>query len=694
MRLKLGLVVVSAALLLLSGLHPGTLPYMQGETRYSDAVTAHWPNALFLRESLLRGEFPLWRETTMGGQPFAANPLNKTAYPPQWLVILLPSALHLDLLIVLHLLIAAAGMWRWLRVVGLHDEAAAFGALAYALAPRVLGHLAAGHLDVLYALAWWPWLMVGVVRCVGTGYIPSLQRRGTVLTALQFGMVAALCALADVRVALFAFISAGVYGAYLLLVHQQDENSRQIQQSRVSTSARRLFPVGFLGFALALPVAGVLTVALLVPLVLWQSYLSRASLSTAEAGVFPLEVTHFLGLILPAHRGGPETLTYLGLVTLTLAGIGLAALLRRQRALLAAALLLAALYAMGANGFLWPTLTQLVPGLLWFRVPSRAWLVVALLVPALAGYGVNVLLEAIHRKTEDEAQSSTEVKAESAPDSRLRLIVVAWMGLTALVGVFALLVLPLPDSIGASALVIGLLTGGVLLAALTGRLRANIVALLLLVVLVADLGWTGVNVLTWRGEESWLNPHRPLAERLVELGADRIFSPTYSLEQQVAQAYGLRLFGGVDPFQLNGIVRAVEAGSGVASAGYNPVLPPLTGISGEQEVALADRDAQIDTAVLARWSVSHVVAAYRIEHPRLELVEVVSGVAIHRNLDYQPRGRVTTVPDWPTDWPGLPDAAAVTRLNQITSIAYLVSGIGWVVCLGLLFLFRKQALQE
>ncbi|MBL8165830.1 MAG: hypothetical protein JNJ61_27850 [Anaerolineae bacterium] len=705
MRLKLALIVLGAALLLFSGLRPGALPYAQGETRYSDSVTAHWPNALFLRQSLLRGEFPLWRETTMAGQPFAANPLNKTAYPPQWLALLLPPALHLDVLIALHLLIAGAGMWRWLRALALRDEAAAFGALAYALAPRLLGHLAAGHLDVLYALAWWPWLMLGIVVLLRRaefhphtlfpqGERASKQDNGHtqgIIFSLQFGMVAALCALADVRVALFAFISAGVYAFYLmwtrraLLVSQQLENARRTRHCGVPTGVHHISPVGLFGLARALPVTMVLTIALFVPLVLWQPYLSRATLSAAEAGVFPLELTHFLGLILPAHRGGPETLTYLGLMTLTLAWVGLAALPRRQRILLAAALLLAALYAMGANAFLWPALTQLVPGLLWFRVPSRAWLIVALLVPALAGYGVHVLLERIYRR------DSQESGGEDRSRSRLRLMVAAWMGLTAVVGAFALLVLPLPDSIGASALVFGLAVGGALLAIFSGRLRANAARLLLLGVLAADLGWTGINLLDWRGEDEWLNPHRPLAERLVELDADRVFSPTYSVEQQVAEAYGLRLFGGVDPFQLSGIVRAVEAGSGVVSAGYDPVLPSLTGISSEQEVERANRNARIDTAVLAQWLVSHVVAAYVIDHPRLELVDVVSGISIHRNLDYQPRDPAATLPDWPPDWPGLPDAAAVARLNQITSISYLVSGIGWVMCLGLLFLFRKRA---
>ncbi|MFN8451120.1 MAG: hypothetical protein U0521_21715 [Anaerolineae bacterium] len=156
MRLKLFVIVLGMVFLLLDGFRPDALPYTPGGV-YSDAATSHLPAAQFLRRSVVdEHEFPLWRDTILAEQPFAADPLNKTAYPLQWLVLILPPVLHLDLMIVLHLLIAGAGMWVWARALGLRDEAAALSALAYALAPRVIGHIGAGHLDLLYALAWFP----------------------------------------------------------------------------------------------------------------------------------------------------------------------------------------------------------------------------------------------------------------------------------------------------------------------------------------------------------------------------------------------------------------------------------------------------------------------------------------------------------------------------------------------------------
>ncbi len=79
MRLKLITLGLAAAFYLLSGFRPSALPYTPG-TPFSDAVTSHLPAAQFLRYSVLEtGSFPLWRETIMAGQPFAANPLSFTA---------------------------------------------------------------------------------------------------------------------------------------------------------------------------------------------------------------------------------------------------------------------------------------------------------------------------------------------------------------------------------------------------------------------------------------------------------------------------------------------------------------------------------------------------------------------------------------------------------------------------------------
>ena len=226
-----------------------------------------------------------------------------------------------------------------------------------------LGISATGHLDTVYALAWWPWLMWSVQRSV------KRQHLGTIL---EVGLLSSLIFLADVRVSLFALLTAGVYALFQLRLERHWKPIR--------------------GFVFSGGMFLVLTASLIVPLVVWQPYLTRTSLSPADAGVLALQPIYLLGLILPAHRPSIETLTYFGLSTLALAGIALATLPRKYRYGLLAVTLLVALYAMGTNAFLWPLAVKLFPPLLWFRVPSRAWLILALLMPLLAGFGLQVML--------------------------------------------------------------------------------------------------------------------------------------------------------------------------------------------------------------------------------------------------------------------------------------------------------------
>ncbi|MEP7290147.1 MAG: hypothetical protein ABI835_00135, partial [Chloroflexota bacterium] len=482
MRLKLVTLALGVTFLILSGFRPAALPYTPGAP-FSDAVTSHLPATQFLRRSVLEnGEFPLWRETIMAGQPFAADPLNKTAYPLQWLALVLPPTLHLDLMIVLHLLIAGAGMWLWAKSLGLREEAAALSALAYALAPRVIGHTGAGHLDLLYALAWFPWLMWAVGQVFHTD-------KQTWRVSLYVALFGGLIVLADVRLSLFAFVLSGVYGIY--------EAVRLHRLRRLAT----FVPAGML--------IVLLTVSLTVPLLGWRPYLSRATLTTQDAGIFSLEPAQLLGLILPVQGGNIETLTYLGLPVLGLAMIGA---WTARRWFWLASTGVAALYALGINAPLWSLLVQLIPSLLWFRVPSRAWFVVALIAPLLAGYGVQWLLE--------------------QRPGRRSLIVLAGTAAALVCGVF--LTLSVPAVSGLAIMVGGGGVGLITLLALAGKLHGERLALALLVVTFLDLLLVGRGWLEWREQDAWLPPAQVhLAERLIELGAYRVYSPTYSLQQQV-----------------------------------------------------------------------------------------------------------------------------------------------------------------
>ncbi|MBK8028850.1 MAG: hypothetical protein IPK17_04920 [Chloroflexi bacterium] len=362
------------------------------------------------------------------------------------------------------------------------------------LSPRMIGHLGAGHIDIVYALAWLPCLL-WAVKCAAAG-----SRRGLWAT----GVFAGLMFLADVRLSLFGLALAAAYGVL------------EIIRNRMRYSSSLLNMASLLRFFLPVILFLLIASAVIIPLWLWSPYLTRAALTAADAGVFALRPEYLLGVLIPQAHRNVEVLTYLGLVPLILAVIG-AVTARRHVWFWLIAALIAALYALGSNGFLWNTLTQIIPFLLWFRVPSRAWLIVTLIVALLAGYGA----ERLKRR---------------------------------------------PLQIG-----------------------------MLLMIITLELTLTGRAWLEWRGEEYWLpESQRELAETLIADGVDRVYSPTYSLEQQVAELYEIELFYGVDPFQLRDYVGAIQGVGGVAFEGYSMVQPPLIGVVGE-DFSTANRRAQPDT---------------------------------------------------------------------------------------------------
>ncbi|MFN8527249.1 MAG: hypothetical protein U0670_01400 [Anaerolineae bacterium] len=571
------------------GFRPSALPFIPG-ARFSDAVTAHLTAAGYLRHSIAAEEvFPLWNEALFAGTPFAANPLNKTAYPLEWIGAFIPADLFLNGMIVLHLTLAIWGIMRWTSGLGLRREAVLFCGLAYGLSPRLIGHLGAGHLDIVYAMAWLPWVMDAAHKLFepGDSESPLLIR----LTAL--GTFAAFMVIGDVRVGFFGLLIAIVYGISLFWRLQSVQRAQMIP---VVMGAGGLFVI--------------LTAALSVPLLLWSPYLSRAGLTQADAGIFALQPLDFLGMLLPLQRANPETLTYLGLPVLVLAFAACATQFRKHRLWIGLAAALA-LYAMGANGGLWTVLTSAIPALLWFRVPSRAWIMVALMAVLLAGYGFDGLLRALQKRGV----------------RRLTLPVLIVFGLT-----------------------------------------------------TTDLFLSGQHWLEWRGGENWLEPYVPLARRLLPLEPDRIYQPAYSLPQQAAQLFYLHLFGGVDPFQIDGVARAIREAGGISDDHYSVIQPPLTGVTGD-DLTQANQGAALDTAALAAWKVSHVIAPYDLNQDGLTWIDTVDGIRIYRVDAYQPdEPHNPTVPAAYPRWaerPDLPSAIEIGRLNAATSGVHVVSWIGF-----------------
>lgn len=122
-----------------------------------DIALYHYPMKHVVREAMLSGEFPYWNPLPLAGQPLAANPAYELFYPPQWLILLPDYQLGFHLHILLHLYLAAMGMYLLLRRLECSPISAFFGAFSFALGGPLLS--VTNLLPFLFTLAWLPWIL-------------------------------------------------------------------------------------------------------------------------------------------------------------------------------------------------------------------------------------------------------------------------------------------------------------------------------------------------------------------------------------------------------------------------------------------------------------------------------------------------------------------------------------------------------
>ncbi len=376
-------------------LHPTWVAFPPNSP-YTDLLLSHLPNALYLRDSLARfGQWPLWNAQILAGQPFAADPLSGMWYPPNLLLLLLPVTAAVNMLVGLHLTGAGYGVYRLLRAEGVGRWAALLGGAAFAGTPKLLAHFGAGHVSLIFAVAWTPWLVLAARRAALGGW-----RRGAAA-----GAVLALICLADVRWVAYSAplaVAAAVLewfrrrgeanaagGAAGFGGRGQGEAFAAGKAASSEIRGRMLRPYLLAGVSAGVHFA-LLSAVFVLPFEEFVRLSNRAALTLAEASEFSLPPRYLIGLSIPNLGGFHEWMTYLGVVPLVLGlgGVG------RGRWLWAAAALAAGAFALGNNFFVFPALFRFVPGVSGLRVPPRVWFLVALAVAMLAGHGAQRLADA------------------------------------------------------------------------------------------------------------------------------------------------------------------------------------------------------------------------------------------------------------------------------------------------------------
>jgi hypothetical protein len=369
----------------------------------NDLINMFLPWLRFAVSSLQQGQLPLWNPYFFSGLPFVANPQPALFYPPTWLALLMPVTRALGLIVVLHLWLAGAGMYAWLRSEGASVSGALLAGVIFTFSGYFFVRVYAGHLGVVTTGAWLPFLL-WVYRRV-------LARRSWRL-AVVGGLPVGLSILAG-HTASFIYVALGLvaYAVFCAWERLREGHAAQEPGSVAPQPLRfprlrgdlasGLLPLAWVGVMLLVGLA--LAAVQLVPMAQLALRSTRQSTPTYEfAARFSWPPGYLLTLLVPNFFGEPaqtgywgdgiydEFIFYVGVLPLLLALLGLR-LRYRLTPFLSVLGLGALLLAFGKYGSLHRLVYRFVPLFRVARAPARAGFLFTLTVAALAGMAVTAL---------------------------------------------------------------------------------------------------------------------------------------------------------------------------------------------------------------------------------------------------------------------------------------------------------------
>ncbi len=355
----------------------------------------------FAQDQMLHhGSFPLWMPYIFAGMPAIDSASVPFLYPSNLITTLLgiPAAMTFNYDMIFHMLLAAAGMFLFLRKAVSEKYGAVFGALVFMCSGIMVSYVSAGHFCNIEAATYFPWIFYFLYR--GTTEKKLLWFAGA---GLCIGMQVAVMGM---QVMTYNMMAAAAYTAWLAL--REKGGVKGI-----------LFPAGGLVFALL--ACFIFSSPQLVPLMqyvkeTWRwgrgyEYFISWSFPPAETITFILP--QFFGLTGDTYWGtsGFNANTfYMGIIPLLLLPAAFAAKSRRGPALFF--IVTAAVFLLLSYGGFTPLakLTYKIPIINGFRTANRYLYVFTLCITAVAAIGLSNIFN-MEKKEEKALLKTVKISA-------------------------------------------------------------------------------------------------------------------------------------------------------------------------------------------------------------------------------------------------------------------------------------------
>jgi hypothetical protein len=304
---------------------------------------------------------------------------------------------------------------------------------------------------------------------------------------------------------------------------------------------------------------------------------------------------------------------------------------RRQARFWWVIVLLAVLYALGDHTPVYGWALRLLPAQVWLRAPARIWFLAAAALCLMAGLGFDRLMRGL------EGWARYVLNLSAAGLGALAVLIAAG---------YAYVAGPPPLNFVALAIVAPF-TSALLMAGASGRLPRQAGAGLAFVLVLADLWLVDSTLAAGKRQEQVFADNGLGAYLAAAQAAEpiRVYSPSYSLAQQVAALHGLETADGVDPLYLADYDAFMQAASGVRRQDYGVTVPPL---EGGADVSSANREARPNPAMLGLLNVRYVSAEFDLPVEGLHETARFGETRVYENEFARPRafvvGRVESAP--------------------------------------------------
>lgn len=359
---------------------------------HSDQYIAGYAFREFAASTLkATGSFPLWNPYQFGGMPFVAAMHGDTFYPTFLLRLVLPTDMAMTWGFMIHVFLAGAFAYMFMRRARFGFAAALVGGLAYMMSGHIATYVNPGHDGKLFVAALFPLLLWSILVWVRDGRLWGL---GAIAAVVGLDILSPHPQLLE-----YSLLAAGAYAIVLAVGLVRDgEGDNRLALIR-------------LGGALAAVVVGLAIGAVqFLPVREYVGWSPRASgIGTYErATSYAKNPQEILNAYLPEFTGildhywGPNGIhfqgDYAGAVVLLLAALGIGGMRHDKKSrelwFWGITTVVALLWALGAATPFYNIPFYLVPGTKYFRAPDSVFFVGTMGIAIFAARGVERALRA------------------------------------------------------------------------------------------------------------------------------------------------------------------------------------------------------------------------------------------------------------------------------------------------------------